>query len=292
MTDNDARSFIFGSNSPLILPGRTVAAKTGTTQEWRDGWTLGFTPSLAAGVWVGNNDFSKMRAGADGVIVAAPIWNQFMREALKDTPPELFIEPPGIQHILVDSISGKLPTEYTTATKSEVFADFALPNTFDDVHVTLNINKYNGKLANSLTPADALETRVYTVLHSEMPNNPDWEVPVVFWAQANGYSYPTEQDDGSTNPSFNNPTINFITPIENQEISNLPLMVQLSVSGDVPLSVELSLNSVFIGSTNTPPYSFEIKQAPNGWSVLSAKAKMSNGNTIQKNILINVKVKK
>jgi membrane carboxypeptidase/penicillin-binding protein len=97
-------------NSPLILPDRVVAAKTGTTQAWKDGWTMGYTPSLVAGVWTGNTNGSQMRAGADGVVTAGPIWHQFMLNALKDTPAETFPEPPGIQHIQVDAVSGKLPT--------------------------------------------------------------------------------------------------------------------------------------------------------------------------------------
>src|SRR6185369_14970121 len=115
---------------------------------------LGYTPSLVAGVWTGNNDGSLMRAGADGVVTAAPIWHQFMLNALKGTPAETFTEPAGIQHILVDSVSGKLPTQYTPSTKSEVFASSALPKDFDDVHVPVQINKLNGKLANSSTPAE------------------------------------------------------------------------------------------------------------------------------------------
>ena len=85
LSDNSARSQIFGENNYLTLGGRSAAAKTGTTQYFNDAWTVGYTPSLVAGVWVGNNDNSAMRTGADGSIVAAPIWNQFMREALAET---------------------------------------------------------------------------------------------------------------------------------------------------------------------------------------------------------------
>jgi membrane peptidoglycan carboxypeptidase len=91
LSDNDARTPVFGSNNKLFIPGHTVAAKTGTTQEFRDAWTVGYTPSLAVGVWVGNNDNRPMRYGADGSFVAAPIWNQFMSEALKTYPKETFL---------------------------------------------------------------------------------------------------------------------------------------------------------------------------------------------------------
>ncbi len=90
LSDNNARSAIFGSNSPLYIPGRTVAAKTGTSQDFRDAWTVGFTPSLAVGVWAGNNDSRPMHAGSDGVFVAAPIWRSFMDAVLSRYPNESF----------------------------------------------------------------------------------------------------------------------------------------------------------------------------------------------------------
>ncbi len=90
LSDNMARSPIFGSRSPLTLPDRPVAAKTGTTQDFRDAWTIGYTPSLVVGVWVGNNDNHPMKGGADGVFVAAPIWHDFMVAATKGTPVENF----------------------------------------------------------------------------------------------------------------------------------------------------------------------------------------------------------
>lgn len=90
LSDNDARSAIFGSRSPLHIPGKTVAAKTGTSQEFRDAWTVGYTPSLAVGVWAGNNDSRPMGAGSDGVFVAAPIWRSFMDAVLSRYPNEKF----------------------------------------------------------------------------------------------------------------------------------------------------------------------------------------------------------
>lgn len=290
MTDNDARSFIFGAKSPLILSDRIVAAKTGTTQGWKDGWTIGFTPSLVAGVWTGNNDGSLMRQGADGVVVTAPIWNQFMREALKDTPPEQFLEPPGIQHILVDSVSGKLPTEYTPTTKTEVFADFAIPrDKYDDVHIPIKINRLNGKKANDRTPPELIETRVYTIIHSEMPDNPNWENPVQAWAIANGYTYPNlEEDDGSIDPGPYQQQVRFITPAHNQEIPSLPFTVQVDVTGSNPVVVELMLEGEYVGSRSQSPYSFNIDNAKDGWQTLTAIVRFQNGDAIQNSIRINV----
>jgi len=90
LSNNDLRTPIFGNNSPLRFDNRPVAAKTGTTNEFRDGWTIGYTPSLAVGVWAGNNDNSPMRAGSDGVVVAAPIWRSFLDKVLGNYPIEQF----------------------------------------------------------------------------------------------------------------------------------------------------------------------------------------------------------
>ncbi len=90
LSSNELRAPIFGSGSPLVVPGYQVAAKTGTTQEYRDGWTVGYTPTLVTGVWVGNNDNRPMKGSADGVNVASPIWNYFMQHALPRFPKEDF----------------------------------------------------------------------------------------------------------------------------------------------------------------------------------------------------------
>ncbi|MGE5392358.1 MAG: penicillin-binding protein [Candidatus Saccharibacteria bacterium] len=289
MTDNDARSFVFGSKSPLILPDRIVGAKTGTTQSWKDGWTMGYTPSLVAGVWTGNFDGTPMRQGADGVVTAAPIWNQFMREALKGTAPEQFLEPTGIQHIYVDSVSGKLPTEYTPQTKSEVFASFAIPKDFDDVHVPVQINKLNGKRATDQTPPDLVETRVYTVIHSEKPDQPNWEIPVQNWARAAGYSYPpTELDDGSMSQPSGNTQVQFISPSNNQEIKSVPFNAQVSVTGQTPQSVEMYLEGEYQGSKSQAPYTFSLDPNKKGWQTVMVIVRLPNGDSIQNSLRVNV----
>lgn len=93
LSDNKARGPIFGYNSPLYFSGRQVAAKTGTTQENRDAWVLGYTPSLVAGVWVGNNDNSPMTRQGAGISAAGPLWHEFMQSALKNSQPEEFVKP-------------------------------------------------------------------------------------------------------------------------------------------------------------------------------------------------------
>jgi len=97
LSDNHLRSPIFGSSSPLRFDDRPVAVKTGTTNEWRDAWTVGYTPGLVAGVWAGNNNNAPMAQGADGVFVAAPIWRDFMNQALVNTAIESFPGPKEIK---------------------------------------------------------------------------------------------------------------------------------------------------------------------------------------------------
>ena len=93
LSDNNARGPVFGYNSSLYFPDRPVAAKTGTTQENRDGWLIGYAPSLVAGVWTGNNDNTSMTREGAGLSAAAPMWHEFMARALAETPPEQFIKP-------------------------------------------------------------------------------------------------------------------------------------------------------------------------------------------------------
>ena len=85
LSDNEARSPIFGRNSLLNIPGYQVAVKTGTTQEFKDGWTIGYTPAVAVGVWVGNNN-GELMSKEPGVVLAGPIWNKFIQKALAAYP--------------------------------------------------------------------------------------------------------------------------------------------------------------------------------------------------------------
>lgn len=96
LSDNNARSEVFGTNSPLHL-SRPAAAKTGTTDDYKDSWTMGYTPNLVAGAWIGNNDGTPM-LGVAGAIGAAYVWNNFMNQVLPALPKEDFTEPPGIKH--------------------------------------------------------------------------------------------------------------------------------------------------------------------------------------------------
>ncbi|NOH01296.1 MAG: hypothetical protein HND47_04665 [Chloroflexi bacterium] len=128
LSDNEARSWMFGRNSSLNL-SFPVAAKTGTTNDIRDNWTLGYTPDLVTGVWVGNADYTPM-TGTSGLSGAAPIWSQFMEFAvpyLTNGAPTPFNRPLGIVDKVVCRLSGTEPSNWCSSQYTEVFAFDQLP---------------------------------------------------------------------------------------------------------------------------------------------------------------------
>jgi membrane peptidoglycan carboxypeptidase len=104
LSDPANRTEAFGASTPLSLPGRHAAAKTGTAEDFEDGWTVGYTPSLAAAVWTGNADGRPMASGTDGVDVAAVAWHDFMVGALDQMGrgDEWYMPPPGLETRQVD----------------------------------------------------------------------------------------------------------------------------------------------------------------------------------------------
>ncbi len=123
LSDNEARSWMFGRNSPLNL-SFPVAAKTGTTNDIRDNWTMGYTPDLVTGVWIGNADYTPM-TGTSGLSGAAPIWSQFMEFAvpyLTNGAPAPFVRPGGIVDKIVCRLSGTEPSNFCRAQYTEIFA--------------------------------------------------------------------------------------------------------------------------------------------------------------------------
>jgi membrane peptidoglycan carboxypeptidase len=113
VSDDRNRCMEFGCGGDLTLPGRHVGAKTGTTQDFRDNWTVGFTPTLTTAVWVGNPDYTPLANNSTGIVGAAPIWHRFMMQALASTPDQWYRTPAG-----VDAVGGNyyLPgTEYLPA---------------------------------------------------------------------------------------------------------------------------------------------------------------------------------
>jgi len=254
LSDNDARTFMFGANSKLQLGSRPVAAKTGTTNDFKDAWTVGFTPSLAAGVWVGNNDFTAMKRGADGSVVAAPIWNAFMRKALAGTPVEQFPKPDAYELPGKPMLNGKVEGEQI-----------------------IRIDKASGKLATDLTPASyILEYRnaeLHSILHyvkrddplGPLPPNPEddpqyenWETAVARWAKENGYTVsgivpPTEYDN--LHVEANRPSLTVITPHDGTVVGNQEITVSAEAFAPRGMQrVEVSVDGKVLATITSPPY--------------------------------------
>ena len=128
LADNGARTAAFGPNSSLVVPGYTVSVKTGTTNDLKDNWTIGYTPDYLAVTWVGNNDNTSMSYVASGVTGASPIWNSIMRKLLKDTKNKPLSKPEGITNFQVCNLTGLLAQqENQCESHSEYFIKDVLP---------------------------------------------------------------------------------------------------------------------------------------------------------------------
>jgi len=164
LSDNNARSSSFGTNSVLNVPGKTVSVKTGTTNNLRDNWTIGYTPTLLVATWVGNNDNSPMSYVASGVTGASPIWQKIMKYALKDVKTSGPEKPEGIVGASVCSDSGTLPTpENPCQTRYEYFLENTIPTVSGLSKKDLFINRTTHHPPNNDTEAADVETQNHTV---------------------------------------------------------------------------------------------------------------------------------
>lgn len=201
MSDNAARCVlgVFGCNNPLTLPGKTVAAKTGTSEDYRDAWTVGFTKRVATVVWAGNNDNSPMSQSAS--IVSAPIWNQYMKEVTKNDPDEQFDKPAGIKQETIDANTGKSLIQGSKP-RTDIFPNwYKIEQAKDSQKATIDI--VSGKLATDCTPAAAKKDIIGSLITAEIsPSDPSysrWNPPVQALARTLGYSQggsiPSDKDD-------------------------------------------------------------------------------------------------
>jgi membrane carboxypeptidase/penicillin-binding protein PbpC len=169
LNDNVARTPGFGSNSVLKL-SRPAAVKTGTTSDWRDNWTVGYTPDYTVGVWVGNADNAEMEH-ISGVMGAAPIWREVMEKIHQTLPVRWYTEPPGMVRVEVCATSGLLPTPYCPERVKELFIAGTEPKSFDNIWQPFRIHKPTGKLATVYSPPDQVEEKVFPIYP---PEAADW----------------------------------------------------------------------------------------------------------------------
>jgi 1A family penicillin-binding protein len=200
LADNAARAISFGPTSALRL-SRPGAAKTGTTNDFRDNWTIGYTPNIVAGVWVGNADNSPMQ-GVSGLAGAGPIWHNFMERAHAGLPVQDFIRPPTIIEMEVCADSGTIPSEVCPERRTEIFFKDQPPLGPEyDIHQLIEIDLNSGLRANEFCRAN-VEERYYRVYP---PDGREWvleqgieQPPEDYCPSANIIANITTPVDGTT----------------------------------------------------------------------------------------------
>jgi 1A family penicillin-binding protein len=256
LVDNAARTPAFGAQSYLYFPERQVAVKTGTTNDYRDAWIIGYTPSLVVGAWAGNNDNTPMEKKVAGFIIA-PMWNAFFKSAFSSIPEEVFPKPLPISLSVKPALRG---VWYGNS--------------------TYIIDKYSQKLATDQTPPEAQEERViadpHEILHWVDKSNPTgpaptdpttdpqywlWEIPARSWINLHGVPQkalaikPSAVDDIHT--SATRPQIELISPTSTDCVLGEQLNTVVNVKSSFGMRVvDLFLNDIFINSIANPPYVF------------------------------------
>jgi len=303
LSDNNARAYAFGASNWLTLGDRPVAAKTGTTNDYRDAWTIGYTPSLVTGVWVGNNDNSEMKRGAAGGVVAAPIWHDYMKKVLGDTPREEF-------------------KEFETEKTGKAILDGIIEG-----KKIIKLDKISGLLATDETPEDLIETKELEEHHcilyyidkndplGPVPEKPEkdaqfneWEEKVQAWSIEMSSStlatVPTEFDN--IHSEENKPEINIFSPWNKSTIKSPSFTAKIKTSASAGIDhVNYYIDGHLVSKTSRPPYSLneDISYLENGDHKLRAlscdpvyncqedeiefKLKLKN-NLINKNITISL----
>ena len=302
VSNSDNRDWIFGAKNPLDFTNRQVAAKTGTTNEFRDAWTIGYTPSIVTGVWVGNSNNDPMSPGADGSIVAAPIWRAYMDKALANSASEDFPKynpddqiGDGDGQTNKPMLAGKL--EETQGVKV-----CQIPGKSDTYC-----------LANKYCPDSATDTKDFLSPHSLLyyvdrsdprgpaPDKPQndpqyktWEKGVSAWYKDNKPKHtildvpPTDDCKQSDFTSFN-PTVRL-----NVNDATTPDLT-ISADGSAPYgasSLTFSVDGKEIGSTNNSSGSvkYTIPSDKNNSTLkIDVALKDDNGNTATDSKTINVK---
>lgn len=257
LSDNEARTPAFGAQSYLNFPNHQVAVKTGTTNDYRDAWILGYTPSLVVGAWAGNNDNTPMEKKVAGFIIA-PLWNAFFTEVFPSLPDEKFSEPqptaktskPALRGIwyggeiyAVDKMSGKRATEFTP---SDLVDEHVIPNPHEILYW---VNKND--------PSGPPPSNPYTD-----PQFLLWEIPAQTWITNHGLpakawgNIPDGIDDLHTQE--HSPTINILEPSATTTYARAEkLFVNTEISSSFAIEhVDFFVNGVFLGSTRSLPYAF------------------------------------
>ncbi len=291
LSDNEARTPVFGPNSLLNIPGRDVAVKTGTTNDRRDNWTVGGSPQSIVGVWVGNNDNSPMTSVASGVSGASPIWRKILLASLEGKEAKRFEKLGGIVEMGVDLISG-YEAHDGFPSRTEIFIDGTQPGD-DPVHVKLKACNNDGRLA---TPSDVAsgnyDEKEFFVFKEEDPTSSGgenlWQKGILAWleGQTDSRYHPPTEYCGSGNPI----NIQFREPNNEQSDLGNKFMIDVRADSTNDISeVQLYVDNTRIITLTGQPYRHEI-ELPDGVYTLRAVARDSSGNERSTEIKVGVGV--
>ena len=290
LMDNSARQLTFGAVNGLIIPNYQVAVKTGTTNDKRDNWAIGWTPNLLTLSWVGNNDNSEMGRVASGVSGATPIWRRIMVEGIKGRPKQDFPIPDKIVNIEVDAVSG-YPAHDGFPAKKAYFIDGTQPKTADPIHLKLKVCRDKDGLA---PPADVssgnYDEKEYFRFREEDPVSSDgknrWQEGIDSWIAGlenkDKYYPPSEycRSDGLVTVDFENPS--------NESKQNNEFTVKLRTSSVNKIEeAKLWVNGEERKTWKDRPFETELN-LNNGKYTLRAWVKDKEGNEASREIKIGV----
>jgi len=277
LSDNSARQMTFGANSLLNISGQDIAVKTGTTNDKRDNWAIGWTRNFIVGVWVGNNDNSPMKQVASGVSGASPIWRNISLYLLSKFPASSFPMPDNILEEDVDAISGYKAHDGFVSRK-EYFVKGMEPSENDPVHTKLKLCRGQDKLATDIQLAKGeYDEKEYIVLKEDDPVSTDgqnrWQEGIDAWIAKQSdpkYHYPSETCD-SSEERF----IRFNEPQNEKSYGNdVSIDIDAYAASGVK-KIELFIDGELKETIYNKPYSFKIV-LPDGTYTLKAKLTDNN----------------
>lgn len=305
LSDDGARSAVFGAGSLLHISGYQVAVKTGTTDDKRDNYAIGFTPSIVAGSWVGNNNNVEMNPYlASGISGATPIWRRFMLAYFakakadgKEPEKEKFDPPKTIEKVAVDRLTGMLPYD-DEESRYEWFRKGNEPATKSSWYQKLEICKIDGKLASEdCKKADETETKTFVHIMAELP---EWQTDVDKWVHENysgesKYFPPTTishlefDDDGDVKDS-SKVYVNFVG-LKDYDVVPLSFRLGVEVSAKRDIDrVNIYLDGKEITSDGSEPfgYNFSFSMSDAGEHEFEAVARDEKGNKGEETIILRV----
>ena len=268
LADNGARSAAFGTNSILNVPGKTVSVKTGTTDEKRDNWTIGYTPLIATGVWVGNNDNSVMDPRiASGVTGASPIWQKIMIAALKDKPNQAVAKPDNVTEMEVDGLMGGQAREGSPK-RREFYLKSQEPTAISSAYQRLKVCKANPhRQAND---GEDAEDRDVILLREDDPTGAGkWQAGINTWVLTAANAAFVGTDKGCSGiPGFSTGgDANGIIAIVNiPNGANVPRVFDILARANSPAGVKKvvwSIDGATKATQTAEPYAFHV-EFPNG----------------------------